>query len=291
MSMPSAASPAIELADLVWRNPEVDDQLFSVQRTRADVPVWEVGMRFDLRVRNDSPPGRLPTMGFDDAKAMWAAGQVGFHRPVPLPKPSLPNDCVDHYWCLWIDIDHLDGLRAVDRHLKPLGFVPSAAVFTGNAGYHVYFRLRSALPVDLLEPYNHELARMVDGDTTTPPSPRTHLRIPGCIHEKSGRRAELVELTGHVVEDDVLAALTTPVLKTVTASRADSERRWHQAEMRHRDWDRRLRESEQERERLSIESQDLRARVAAIESRYWWRLAARFVRLVKSLRSFRNGIR
>ena len=61
---------------------------------------------------------------------MWYFGVVPRKEPTTGPRLEV----IEHYWCLWVDLDGPDGLEAVERELRPLDFWPSAIVNSGSRG-------------------------------------------------------------------------------------------------------------------------------------------------------------
>jgi hypothetical protein len=104
---------------------------------------------------------------------------------------------------LWADIDHLDGLEDRLRRLAPIS--PSLVVFSGRRGFWVYLKLGKSIPTDEIEVLNYGLATLLDADNCW--NMDRIARLPGSIHEKSGKRAEVVEFSGLVYSYQDLAFL------------------------------------------------------------------------------------
>ena len=204
---------ATELADLVWENPDVREQFFTLYPSLTSLPRSFSGVedRFTGPVQ-----GVLP---YEEAIASWASGEVGYFGVVPRKEPTTGSrlvEVIEHYWGLWVDLDDADGLEAVERELRPLEFWPSAIINTGSRGHHLYFRLATSLPLPQIELYNRALAELVGGDAGYPPMPATYLRIPGSVHERSGGTAQLVEMSGAAYGENALHRLNAglvPVLE------------------------------------------------------------------------------
>ena len=206
---------ATELADLVWENPEVREQVFLLCPSRASLPrPWSGGEE-----QFAGPPQHM--LPYEEAIALWASGEVGYFGVVPRKEPTTGSrlvEIIEHYWGLWVDLDDPDGLEAVERELRPLEFWPSAIVSTGSRGHHLYFRLATSLPLPQIEFYNRALAELVGGDASSPPMPNNALRVPGSVHEKSGGTAQLVEMSGAAYGENALRRLNAglvPVLESV----------------------------------------------------------------------------
>jgi hypothetical protein len=201
-----------ELAHLARDNEDQDAQFFVLYPTRAHIPDDRNG----LADRFVDGPTQL-VLPHHDAVASWAAGGMTFFCLVPRRKPVNRRwiEVIDHYWCLWVDLDDLQGLERVEARLRPLDFWPSAIVSTGNQGFHLYFRLNFSLPVALIELYNQALAALVGGDQSNPPMPSTCLRVPGTVNETSCKTVELVELSGATYGPDSLRNLNAALLPTL----------------------------------------------------------------------------
>ena len=203
---------ATELADLVWENPDVHEQFFTLYAIRArPMPRFPSG----VEDRFAGPTQRV--LPHEEAIASWASGEMGYFGVVPRKQPTtgLCLQVKGHYWGLWVDLDDPHGLEAVERELPPLDFWPSAIVHTGSRGHHLYFRLAIPLPLPLIELYNRALAQLLGGDTSSPPMPNTYLRVPGSVHEKSGRTAQLVEMSGAAYGENALRRLNAGLLPTL----------------------------------------------------------------------------
>jgi hypothetical protein len=104
---------------------------------------------------------------------------------------------------LWADIDHLEGLEDRLRRLAPIS--PSLVIFSGRRGYWVYLKLGDPIPTDEIEVLNRGLEKLLGADNC---HNRDRLaRLPGSIHQKSGRRAEVVDFSGLVCSYTDLAFL------------------------------------------------------------------------------------
>ena len=198
-----------DLADLVWTNPDVREQFFTLYPNSSALPPRPpTGLEDRFAAQHVFP--------YDDALAAWASGDMRYFGVVPRKKPINDRvELIDHYWCLWVDFDDPHGLDAVTRELSPLDFWPSAIVSTGHRGYHLYFRLEISLPLSLIEVYNRALAQLVGGDVNSPPMPSTRLRIPGTVHERSGGTARLVEMPGTAYGEDALRRLDAGLVPAV----------------------------------------------------------------------------
>ena len=206
---------ATELADLVWENPGVREQVFLLCPSRASLPPRcpsGVADRFAGPVQHVFP--------YDEAIASWASGEMRYFGLVPRKKSTTGSrlEVIERYWGLWVDLDDPGGLEAVERELRPLEFWPSAIVSTGSRGHHLYFRLATSLPLPLIELYNRALAELVGGDAGSSTMPNNTLRVPGSVHEKSGETAQFVEMSGTAYGEDALRRLNAglvPVLESV----------------------------------------------------------------------------
>jgi hypothetical protein len=104
---------------------------------------------------------------------------------------------------LWADIDHLEGLEDRLRRLVPIR--PSLVVFSGMKGFWVYLKLSEAIPTDDIEILNTGLEKLLGADHC---HNRDRLaRLPGSIHQDSGKLAEMVEFSGLVYSCEDLAFL------------------------------------------------------------------------------------
>jgi hypothetical protein len=104
---------------------------------------------------------------------------------------------------LWADIDHLGGLEDRLRRLAPVS--PSLVVFSGRKGFWVYLKLSEFVPTKQIESMNRGLATLLGADHCWNRS--RIARLPGSIHQVSGRRADVVEFSGLVYPHADLAFL------------------------------------------------------------------------------------
>lgn len=87
-----------------------------------------------------------------------------------------------------------------------LGIFPSAIVFSGNRSPHLYFKLNQLMPCSEIEALNRSLAARLDGDRSVINIDRV-MRHPGSVHEKTGKIAEMLSFSAHVIPVDDLLAL------------------------------------------------------------------------------------
>jgi hypothetical protein len=95
---------------------------------------------------------------------------------------------------LWADIDSLDGFD--DRLQRLLPNRPSLVVFSGMKGFWIYLKLSEFVPTKKIESLNSGLAALLDADHCW--NRDRIARLPGSIHQSSGKRAEVVEFSGLV---------------------------------------------------------------------------------------------
>jgi hypothetical protein len=95
---------------------------------------------------------------------------------------------------LWADIDHLGGLEDRLRRLAPIS--PSLVVFSGRKGFWVYLKLNEAIPSDEIELLNTGLETLLGADSCH--NIDRIARLPGSIHQESGKQADVVEFSGVV---------------------------------------------------------------------------------------------
>jgi hypothetical protein len=262
-----------ELAHLVWDNPDLSEQVFILYPSRSDVPARCPSGLADIL---DGPPTQH-VLPYEDAIASWEGGEMRHFGPVPRQDPTRPRprrmriegqtEVIDHYWCLWVDLDGPHGLESVEARLRPLDFWPSAIVGSGNRGFHLYFRLALSLPIALIELYNRALAELVGGDVTAPAMPNTALRVPGTVNETSGRTAELVEMSGATYGANALHRLNAGLLPALEPMMHRLQRRRHASKRRLVAVERRRQELDRREERISEIRQQLDRKRAAVKRR------------------------
>jgi hypothetical protein len=249
-----------ELAHLVWDNPDLSEQVFILYPSRPMSARCASG----LADRLDGPP-TWRVLPYEDAIASWVGGEMRYFSPVPRQEPTHPRprriegriEVIDHYWCLWVDLDGPHGLESVEARLRHLDFWPSAIVGSGNRGFHLYFRLALSVPIALIELYNRALAELVGGDVTSPAMPNTALRVPGTVNETSGRTAELVEMSGAAYGANALHRLNAGLLPALEPMMQKLQRRRQAAERRVAAAERRRQKVEQREERVFEIRQEL----------------------------------
>jgi hypothetical protein len=140
---------------------------------------------------------------FKKSEALTVLDQYRYFAPLARKKRgSTKSDVADTGNVLWADIDDLNGL---DERLQRLSTSPSLVVFSGRKGYWVYLKLAQAIPTDEVELMNIGLETLLDADNC---HNRDRLaRLPGSIHQDSGRLAEVVEFSGLVYSPEDLAFL------------------------------------------------------------------------------------
>jgi len=244
-----------ELAHLVWDNPDQREQVFILYPSRSAMPAR---CPSGLADRLDGPPTQH-VLPYEDAIASWVGGEMRHFSPVPRQEPTRLRriEVIDHYWCLWVDLDGPHALESVEARLRPLDFWPSAIVGSGNRGFHLYFRLALSVPIALIELYNRALAELVGGDATSPAMPNTALRIPGTVNETSGRPAELVEMSGVAYGGNALHRLHAGLLPALEPMMQKLQRRRQAAERIVAAAERRRQTVDQREERVSEIRQEL----------------------------------
>jgi hypothetical protein len=111
--------------------------------------------------------------------------------------------CASSFDTVWVDIDRgpatdpdslLNDLVAV---LRPLGLLPSATVYSGNKGIHLYWKLVHDISIDRLESYNKAFSQLLDGDHA-PTHRATLLRNPGTQHQFTGNMTALLTMSAEI---------------------------------------------------------------------------------------------
>jgi hypothetical protein len=159
-----------------------------------------------------------------------------YFAPVPrIAKGNSKEHCARSFDAVWVDVDRTpshtvnDLLNEVRDTLAPLDLWPSTIVYSGNRGLHLYWKVSEDLAIEDTESLNKGLSALLAGDAC---HDRTHfMRHPGTINVKSGRRAELIDMTGEVLAisrfDHVPRSLTVPGAQTRSrASRVESCGPW-----------------------------------------------------------------
>jgi hypothetical protein len=156
--------------------------------------------------------GRETPVSKDDALRRLSSEATCYFAPVP--RVALGNrkeHCAERFDALWCDIDRGPG---VDQHallteakgrLAGYDLVPSVAVYSGNRGLHLYWKLSGDIPIAEVEQRGRRLSSLLGGDSCWD---RTHLlRHPGTVNPKSGRRAEIIEFSAEIHDVEVLQGL------------------------------------------------------------------------------------
>jgi hypothetical protein len=139
----------------------------------------------------------------------------GWRYFAPVPRLSLGNrkgHCATSFDALVVDVDRdersdLDDLLAETKaNLHGDLWPPTVTVYSGNRGLHLYWKLDGDLRIEEIETLNRALSAMVGGDAC---HDRTRLfRHPGTVNPKSGRKAEILDLSAVIhPRDRVTAAL------------------------------------------------------------------------------------
>lgn len=150
----------------------------------------------------------------DKALFRLAEGTLYF-APVPrLTAGNTKADCATTFDALAVDIDRepkvsVDDLLQDTQTRLPGDFWPTAVVFSGNRGVHLYWKLEHDLEVAEIESWNKALAVHVGGDINCHDRTRL-LRNPGTVHPKSGKRCEIIELSGVVHPIERLSSVPRP---------------------------------------------------------------------------------
>ena len=132
---------------------------------------------------------------YSRAEALDSLPGNRYFAPLARKRPgSKKKDVAGTGNILWADIDHLEGLEDRLCRLSPIR--PSLVVFSGRKGFWVYLKLSEAIPTDEIEVLNRGLEVLLDADHCYN---RDRLaRLPGSIHQESGKRADVVEFSGLV---------------------------------------------------------------------------------------------
>jgi hypothetical protein len=133
---------------------------------------------------------------------------------------SKKKDVADTGNVLWADIDSLDGLE--ERLARLLPIRPGLVVFSGMKGFWIYLKLGEAIPTNEIEQLNRGLGLLLGADHC---HNRDRIaRLPGSIHQTSGKRAEVVEFSALVYtfgELAFLADLAPPPTDRALAANGD----------------------------------------------------------------------
>jgi hypothetical protein len=172
----NTSSPTL-LADMLWEGHRHTPSIyFEVQR--------------DVYRRSPVP--------YEHARSIWAKSEARFFGPVP--RKTCGNrkiDCVASHNVLFADIDRGEGCdldklgREIHGKLDPLGLPPSAVVFSGRAGVHLYWLLDAPIPIEEVQGYNKALSDVLSADHCW--QANRILRVPGSWNDKAGgKKVELL---------------------------------------------------------------------------------------------------
>jgi hypothetical protein len=167
---------------------------------RTDVSVW-FETQFNRQNRRRAP------QSLEDAVKLWNGGSARFFGVAPRKRPENVRDaCVDLHDILWIDFDvgrpvsAREARAMLDPAIAKLGIPPSAIVYSGRAGVHVYWKLADRISIDRVEALNRALAIQLGGDLACWNRSRL-LRIPETVNEKvGGRGVQLLHLDPEPLE-------------------------------------------------------------------------------------------
>jgi hypothetical protein len=186
-------SLTLDLPKLLWSgHQEKTDLFFEVQKDK----------------RNRQPP-----VSYEDALAALDTGEMRFFGVVPRKSPGNRKlDCVDRHNVLHADVDRGptysvdDLLEEISPSLLTLGLWPSTIVYSGRAGFHLYWILDRLLPIEEIQGYSKALGKALKGDSCW--NCDRILRVPETLNEKEGGgRVEVVEMSGEILETGRLSAL------------------------------------------------------------------------------------
>lgn len=147
------------------------------------------GLFFEVQ---DTKTNRCTPLSAHQALDQIGSGSAKFFGPVPRSRAgNRLTDCLPALNVLWVDVDRavrVDPVEVEDEVLpllRSLGLHPSAVVYSGRAGLHLYWILDQSLDLSLIEGYNKRLAKAVGGDPACFNRNRI-LRLPGTLNEKPG---------------------------------------------------------------------------------------------------------
>jgi hypothetical protein len=150
---------------------------------------------------------RQPPVAYQDALAAVEAGGQRYFGVVPRRERGNTRD---HVACrfdrLWVELDEPDKIDRAMLKLDELRLHPAAIVFSGNRSPHCYWGLTTPLAIETVQTLNKRLAQALEGDAKVH-DPTRMLRLPGGVHEKSGRQSHLLELSGELFEPARFEAL------------------------------------------------------------------------------------
>jgi hypothetical protein len=141
-------------------------------------------------------------MHYSKAQALESLEGNRYYAPLARKSPgSKKENVADTGNVLWADIDSLDGLDRLNR----LPIRPSLVLFSGKKGYWAYLKLSRPIPSSEIELLNRRLAVLLEADGC---HNRDRIaRLPGSIHQDSGKRADVVEFPGALYDPSQLSFL------------------------------------------------------------------------------------
>lgn len=175
---------------------------------------------------------RNPPCSFDDAIRQIRQGGIRFIGVVPRRRPgNKQGDCAAYCDTLWADYDYGEpvGKDTVMAEVRPkldaLGLQPSAIVYSGRAGLHLYWKLEESQPIEEVENLNRSIAEHLGADRSCVNRSRI-LRLPGSVNEKEhGGPVVLLDLEESPIPTSRLACIGPPPQQRSSASRAQSGKR------------------------------------------------------------------
>jgi hypothetical protein len=131
-------------------------------------------------------------------------------------------------------------LVTICERVAPYDLYPSAVVFSGHRGLHLYWKIDTDVSVATIEAINKQIISWLQGDRRAYDCTRL-LRTPGTINRKSGKRVELLHMSGRVFPADAFEMLppappsgSTPVHTASPAIAPDAP--WRAAAASLSDW-------------------------------------------------------
>ena len=195
-------------------------------KSHTDIQVHDFlwGNRSEPYFEVEEDFNRTPPVCKDEAFTRVRLG-YSYFAPVPrIARRNTKDACTRTFNVLYCDVAYEPGLPieqmlvTLCESVEPHDLYPSAVVFSGNRGLHLYWKIDTDVPIETIEAINKRIISCVKGDPRTYDCTRL-LRAPGTINRKSGKRVELLHMSGLIFPVDAFEALPPAPMRPSTSTR------------------------------------------------------------------------